>query len=179
MRFFRSTVHRLSALFRRRRADAELAEELNAHLLEHIDDNVRAGMTPDEARRQALLALGGMPSTTESYRDQRSLPFLETTMQDIRYGVRLLWKSPTYTIAAVAVLAIGIGANTAVFSIVNGVLLKAFPYKDPQQLVLIYEQLPNAPAKFGVSPPDFGILAQSAQSFSGMAAYLTRNYEVS
>ena len=97
-------------------------------------------------------------------------------MQDIRYGLRLLWKSPTYAFAAIAALAIGIGANTAVFSIVNGVLLKAFPYKDAQQLVLIYEQLPNAPAKFGVSPPDFGNLAQSARSFSGMAAYLTRNY---
>ena len=178
MRTLRATLQRLAAAFRLRR-DNEIAAELESHLLAHIDDNVRAGMTPDEARRQALLALGGMPSATESYSDQRSLPLLETTMQDIRYGLRLLLKSPTYTIAAIAVLAIGIGANTAVFSIVNGVLLKAFPYKDPQQLVLIYEQLPNAPGKFGVSPPDFGILAQSAQSFSGMAAYLTRNYEVS
>jgi putative ABC transport system permease protein len=177
MRWKRSFATRLIATFARR--ESELSAELDAHLQAHVDDNVRAGMTLDEARRQALIALGGLAPTIEAYREQGRLPFVETTMQDIRYGLRLLWKSPTYTLAAVAALAVAIAANTAVFSVVNGVLLKAFPYKDPQQLVLIYEQLPNAPSKFGVSPPDFGILAQSARSFSGIAAYLTRNYELS
>jgi predicted permease len=175
----RPLLRRLIGTFLTARSERAFADELDAHLHAHIDDNLRAGMAPDEAKRQALIALGGLPSTIEACRDQHRLPFVETTMQDIRYGLRLLWKSPTYTLAAVAALAIGIGANTAVFSIVDGVLLKAFPYKDAQQLVLIYEQLPNAPAKFGFSPPDFGILAQSARSFSGMAAYLTRSYEVS
>src|SRR5262245_9587930 len=179
MRVLRARLLRLRQLFGRSRSDREFSAELSSHLQAHIDDNLRAGMTPDEAKRQALIALGGLPSTIEAYRDQRGLPFVETTMQDIRYGLRLLWKSPTYTLAAIAALAIGIGANTAVFSIVNGVLLTAFPYKDPQQLVLIYEQFPNAPSRFGVSPPDYGILAESARSFSGMAAYLTRSYEVS
>jgi len=174
----RQLLRRLIGTFLSTRNERAFADELDAHLQAHVDDNVRTGMTSDEARRQALIALGGLPSTIEEYRDQSRLPFVETTMQDIRYGLRLLWKSPTYAFAAIAALAIGIGANTAVFSIVNGVLLKAFPYRDPQRLVLIYEQFPNT-AKFGVSPPDFGILAQGARSFSGMAAYLTRSYEVS
>ena len=175
----RRLFQRLIGTFLQDRRDRAFSDELDAHLQAHVEDNVRAGMTTEEATRQALIALGGMPPTIEAYRDQTRLPFVETTMQDIRYGLRLLWKSPTYTLAAIAALAVGIGANTAVFSIVNGVLLKSFPYRDAQQLVLIYEQLPNAPAKFGVSPPDYGILAESVRSFSGMAAYLTRNYEVS
>jgi len=180
MRRLRSTVRRLLALFRhRRRADVELSEELNAHLLAHIDDNIRAGMSPDDARREALVALGGLPSTIESYRDQRSLPFVETTMQDVRYALRLLWKSPAYTLAAIAALAIGIGANTAVFSIVNGVLLKAFPYRNPDQLVLLFEQLPNAPSKFGFSPPDFELFHRTARSYAGIAAYTNVGYELS
>jgi len=157
----------------------DIDAELESHLELAADDLVHAGMAPDEARRQARLALGSLPAAIESHREQRRLPFVETTMQDVRYALRLLWKSPAYTLAAIAALAIGIGANTAVFSLVNGVLLKAFPYKDPQQLVLIYEQLPNAAGKFGFSPPDFEIVSKAARSFSGMAAYLTRNYEVS
>ncbi len=175
----RSAVIRLLALVRRNRLGDDLADELDAHLRAHIDDNIRAGMAPEEARRQAVLALGGLPSTVEAYRDRRTVPFVETTMQDIRYALRLLWKSPVYTVAAVAALAIGIGANTAVFSIVNGVLLKSFPYKDPEQLVLLYEQLPNAPTKFGFSPPDVEITRQLTRSFSGFGAYLTRTIELS
>src|SRR6266849_1498460 len=128
----RSWLARLGGVFFHFRRDRDLADELNGHLEAHIDDNIRAGMAPDEARRQALLALGGITTAVETYRDRRSLPFVETTMQDIRYALRLLLKSPGYAISAIAVLAIGIGANTAVFSIVNGVLLKAFPYRDPQ-----------------------------------------------
>ncbi len=172
-------ISRLAGLFGRRRRDLDLADELNGHLVAHIDDNIRAGMAPDEARRHALIGLGGMTQVTEAYRDRRTLPFVETTMQDLRYALRLLWKSPGYALAAIAALAIGIGANTAVFSIVNGVLLKALPYSDPRQLVLVYEQLPNAPVKFGFSPPDFQIVRDSAQSYSGFAAYLTRSYELS
>jgi predicted permease len=179
MRSLRAWLLRAFGLFGGARRDGDVAAELDAHLHAHIDDNIRAGMTPDAARRHALVTLGGVAQTTEAYRERRTLPFVETTMQDIRYALRLLWKSPGYTLAAIAALAIGIGANTAVFSIVNGVLLKALPYRDPQQLVLLYEQLPNAPVKFGFSPPDFQIIRELAQSYSGFAAYLTRSYELS
>jgi predicted permease len=90
-----------------------------------------------------------------------------------------LWKSPGYALAAMAALAIGIGANTAVFSIVNGVLLKAFPYREPEQLVLLFERLPQAPGKFGFSPPDFEFFHQTARSYSGTAAYFSVGFELS
>jgi predicted permease len=176
MRSLRAALRRLIASFRRH---TDIADELDAHLQLQIDDNLRAGMTTEEARRQALLSLGGLSSTIESYRDRRNLPFVETTMQDVRYALRLLWKSPGYTLAAVAALAIGIGANTAVFSVVNGVLLKAFPYRNPEQLVLLFEQLPNAPAKFGFSPPDFEFFRKTARSYAGVAAFTNVGYELS
>jgi predicted permease len=170
---------RLGGLFGKTRRDRELVDELTGHLDAHIDDNIRAGMTPAEARRHAMLALGGLAQASEAYRDRRTLPFVEKTMQDIRYALRLLWKSPGYTLAAIAALAIGIGANTAVFSIVNGVLLKAFPYKDPQQLVVLFEQLAGTPNKFGYSPPDFEFLRRTGRSYSGLAAYTNVGYELS
>src|SRR5437762_12994588 len=101
----RSWLSRILGTFGKARQDHDFAAELDAHLEAHIDDNVRSGMTPAEARRQALCALGGISAATESYRERRTLPFVETTMQDIRYAFRLLWKSPTYTLAAVAALA--------------------------------------------------------------------------
>ena len=179
MRHLRSWLARLVGVLATTRRDRELADELDSHLQSHIDDNLRAGMTADQARRHALLALGGVDQAKEQYRDRQSLPFVETTMQDIRYALRVLRKAPGHTVAAIAALAIGIGANTAVFSIVNGVLLKAFPYKDPQQLVLLFEQLPNAPSKFAFSPPDFDIVRGLARSYSGFAAYRTVEYELS
>ena len=100
-------------------------------------------------------------------------------MQDIRYALRVLRKAPGYALAAVAALAIGIGANTAVFSVVNGVLLKGFPYRDPQQLVLLYERLAGSQNKFGFAAHDFEIVRGAARSYSGFAAYRTIGYELS
>src|SRR5215831_7966953 len=169
---------RLGGLFGRARRDRDLADELNSHLDAHIADNLRAGMTPDEARRDALLKLGGLAQATEAFREQRALPFVEKTMQDLRYALRLLVKSPGYAIAAIAALAIGVGANTAVFSIVNGVLVKSFPYRDPSKLVLLFEQIPISSTKFGFSPPDFETMRHVVRSYEGFAAYRTQSYEL-
>src|SRR5215471_8830538 len=169
---------RLGGLFGHARRDHDLVDELNGHLDAHIADNIRTGMTPDEARRRALMALGGLAQVTEAYREQRALPFVEKTMQDIRYALRLLVKSPGYALAAIATLAIGVGANTAVFSIVNGVLVKSFPYRDPSRLVLLFEQIPISAVKFGFSPPDFEMLRPVVRSYDGFAAYQTRSYEL-
>jgi predicted permease len=169
---------RLGGSFGTAQHDRDISDELSSHLEAHIADNIRSGMTPDEARRNALLTLGGLTQAAETCRDHRTLPFVETTMQDIRYALRLLVKSPGYALAAIAALAIGVGANTAVFSIVNGVLVKAFPYRDPSRLVLLFEQIPISPIKFGFSPPDFEMMRRLVRSYDGFAAYRTQSYEL-
>jgi predicted permease len=140
MRAVRAFLLRLAAFFSGRSRDEDFASELEAHLQLHMDDNLRRGLTPQQARRQALIKLGGITQTTELHRDRRSLPFLETVFTDARFGLRMLRNNPAFAAVAILTLALGIGANTAVFSIVNGVLLHPLPFARADRLVMIGEQ---------------------------------------
>jgi predicted permease len=137
----RSILTRFFNLFRAH--DADLHTELLTHLQLHIDDNLRAGLSLREARRQALLKLGGLEQTKESIRDQQSLPLLESLGNDIRFASRLLQKSPAFTAIAILTLALGIGANTAIFSVMRQILLERLPVSNPEQLVLLYSPGPR------------------------------------
>ena len=132
---------RLRAIFRSEQLDSELNEELASHLEMHIADNLRAGMTPEEARREALLKLGGVEQTKENYRDRRGIPFLEVLFRNLRFSLRMLRKSPAFTAIAVLTLALGIGANTAVFTVVYASLLAPLPYPNPDQLVMVWSRI--------------------------------------
>jgi len=144
MRKLRAWFLRLGGLFGKERHDRELSDELESHIQMHIDDNLRRGMSPAEARRDALIKLGGLESTKESCRDRRGVPVLETLLQDVGYGLRMLRKNPGVTAVAVITLALGIGANTAIFSLLDSVLLRFLPVEKPEQLVQVTRQGPEA-----------------------------------
>jgi predicted permease len=143
MRRLRSTLIRLASLFRRRQREREMAEELESHLQMHIEDNLRSGMSPAEARRQALVKLGGLEQVKEDCRDAWSVRFISEVFQDIRYGLRQLRRNPGFTAVAVLTLALGIGANTAVFSLIDAILIKTLPVWKPEQLFLFRWESPH------------------------------------
>src|SRR5665213_2771333 len=123
------------ALLRRKSQDRELDSELRFHLEQQVRENMATGMSPEEASRQAAIEFGGLEQIKEQCRDRRSGRWLETALQDFRFGIRSLRRSPGFTIVALATIGVGIGANTAIFSFVDAVLLKPVPYPDADSIV--------------------------------------------
>src|SRR5262249_24890836 len=128
--------------------------------------NLRLGMTPEEARREAMVKLGGVESTKEAYRDQRGLPVLETLWQDGRYGARMLRKNLGFTAVAVLTLALGIGANTALFTAIDTLMFRPLPARDPGRLVFVAKNGPDETFSF----PFYERLREALSSLEGFAA---------
>ena len=170
MRTLRAWFLRLLNSFTGHGSEQDLAAELESHLALHIEDNLRAGMDAGEARRNALLKLGGLEQTKESYRERRSLPLLETLFQDTRYTLRTLRQNPIFTIVAVLTLALGIGATSAIFSVVHAVLLRELPYRDSSRLVWIADYLPRQHSNI-VLEAEYFSWRRDNQVFEDVAAY--------
>jgi predicted permease len=165
MEWLRIFASRLAGVFRRRSLDADLDTELRAHLEALTEEHLRRGMNLEEARHAAHREFGGAEQTRELYRERRGLPFLETSFQDIRLGMRMLVKNPGFTFVAVLTLALGIGANAAIFSVVNAVLLRPLAYKDSDRLVTLLHDGSDP-----VSAANYIDWRDQSHSFEAMAA---------
>ncbi len=174
MRKLRAFCFRLLGLFRDHRADDDFAAELASHIALHTDAGIRSGLTAEEARRQALIHLGGVEQAQQAQRERRSLPWLDSLLQDTQYGLRTLRRSPGFTITAVCTLALGIGACTAIFSLVNAVLLRSLPYGDPDRLVYLFTPNPHLDVPVEVMTPsyaDFYDIGRQGHSFAKMSVF--------
>lgn len=164
--------YRLRALVRRHEMDAELTAELDHHLATQAAVYERAGMSADEARRRARIDLGGFDAVSEATREARGISAWETTMQDLRYATRSLFRAPSFTIAAVVALGLGIGSATAVFSMLEGVILRPLPYEDPRRLVTLWEtNLEKGLDHEPMSPVNFVDYRALRRTFSDMAGW--------
>ena len=170
MRKLRAFVLRLRSLFHRHREDVDFSAELESHLALHTDEGIRAGLSPDEARRQALIRLGGAEQARQAHRERRTLPWLENILHDFRFGLRMMMHNPGFTVVAVLTLSIGIGASTAIFSAIKPILIDPLPYPHSSRLMLLSEIRSSGsamPVTFGT----FQGLSQRNRSFDALAVF--------
>lgn len=183
MKHLRRIFLRFYLLFASSKVEAELAREIGAHLAFLEDDYRRQGMTPEDARRAARLACGGVEQAKQLHRDERAFQELGQILQDTRYTLRQLCRSPGFALTAILMLALGIGATTAIFSIVEGVLLRPLPFPDPDRLVVLGDVLEGSHcvscAQSSVTAPDIRNYMRDTQSFSHLGGYRQRLFELS
>src|SRR5438045_4163634 len=169
MKTLRAWLWRMAGVFSRRQREMELAEEIECILQLHVDGHLRAGMNAEEARRQALIKFGGIALTQERYRDRLQFPLLETLSEDLRYGVRMLRRSPVFTIVAFLTLILGIGANTAIFTLTYNLFLRGLLVPRPNELALIsYE---TKKFRLPLSREMINAISQRQDVFTGILAW--------
>jgi putative ABC transport system permease protein len=179
MRTVGAFFDRLTGWFRRRRRDDDLSEELESHLQLHIDDNIRAGMSPVEARRQALIKLGGIEPAKESVRATARFLGVERALQDTRYALRILRRNPGFAATAIISLALGIGSSVAIFTLADNLILRPLPYPDASRLAMVWETSSLTHEQHNVASPGnyFDWKAQNTV-FSEMAAFFPEYHAV-
>ena len=175
MKSLRALLARIAGVFGTSRSERDLSAEIDSHLQMHIDDNIRAGMSPQEAKRRAVIALGSVEGTKEAIRDRRGMPAFESLIRDARYGVRSLLKSPGFAIAGVVILGLGIGVNSAIFTVVNAVILKPLPFENADRIMRVWHTPPQTTFAgmevFALSPANFIDWDQQNSVFEMMAIY--------
>jgi predicted permease len=169
----------LLAILRRSRMEGEMDAELRFHIEAFAEDLVRNGVSREEALRRARIEFGGIERAKEECRDAWGVNFIESFIQDLRFGFRMLQKDPGFTAVAILTLALGIGANTAIFSVVNGVLLRPLPFENADRIMLIREHLPGFNLDLPFNAPDFQAFAERQRGFGTLAIYSNRYYELS
>jgi predicted permease len=182
MDLIRMLLSRCAALLGKRKLDAELDAELCAHIDLAIEENVKRGMTAAEARTAALRDFGGVAQVTETYRVQRGVPFLQQMTRNVRFAFRQLRRSPGFAITAILTLALGIGAATSVFSVVNAVLLKPLAFRDPDKLIVMREVVEEDRRKISAAPDNYRHyvrLKQDAKTIEDAAIFGQRGMSVS
>jgi predicted permease len=171
MRKLRAMWMRLACLFRSGRDDEEFSAELEAHLALHIEAGTRAGLTDAEARRQALIRLGGVEQTRQAYRERRGVPWLESLLRDLRYSLRTLGKHKGVTAVAILSIGLGIGANATIFSMVNRFVLRPAPVGDPATLLALHLRQEGENCCNNFPKPMYDDVRNEAKSFSGVSGY--------
>ena len=169
---------RLRATIGSGHCDRDFGDELESILQMHVDDNLRAGMTPEEARRQALITLGGVEQVRQIVRDRRGLPWLEVLGRDLRYAARTLLRTPGFTVVAMLVMAIGIGASVSLFTVIHSVLLRPLPFPHPDRLVAIYSQ-DAVWSHNTVAPGDFYDWQNASHGYEQMAIWRWTGFNMS
>src|ERR1700722_10997821 len=169
---------RVRCLFRRRAAEANLEDELRFHHEQQLEKYLKSGLSEGEALRRIRMSFGGLEQVKEECQDAWGTRLVETCIQDLRYGWRVLRKSPGFTLIALLTLALGIGANTAIFSVLYGILLRRLPYPDASRLIVLHETTPKV-GTVSVSYPNFLDWRTQNSSFSQMAAVNSVGFNLS
>ena len=165
----RLLLRRLLALVNARRLDTQLDDEVLAHLELAERDGIAAGLSPEDARRAARRHFGSIERMKEEHRDRRSVRWMDSLVKDVRYGLLLLRRDPGFAFVAIAVMAIGIGANTAMFSVMDAVMLKPLPYPEPERIVRVWET-PTPASRNGISTLNFVDWKRLSTSFEALSA---------